>query len=151
MKRAVLACLLTLGLPVIAAAEPAPELGTQFELATAMVVNSEMNTYVETRERAISDKQVVIVGECHRFGEHINTWSFPIVYKQTFETYQVEVSKGRGILNFAHTEKEIDGSQREVVHQWQEEWEADDADFDSNTGDNCGKAQRLQLRLIAPK
>jgi len=151
MYRAFTTCVLTLALPALAAAAPeAPDLSAQFASARAMVVASETNTYVETRERAIGDKQIVNVGECHRYGNWNNTWSFKVACKQKVETYQVEVSKGRGLLNWQHTEKVIPGSQREIFREWLDEVQADGADFDTSDG-NCVKERAVYLRLIQSK
>ncbi len=152
MNRILVAGLLTLAFPVFAAAAPeAPDLSAQFASATAMVDASDMNTYVDTRERPIGEKLIVAVGECQRYGNWNNTWSFKVSYKQLVELYQVEVSKGRGLFNWQHTEKIIPGSQTQALRQWFEEVQADDAGFDTTPGANCVRARALYLQLIPAK
>ncbi|MFA6028280.1 MAG: hypothetical protein WC969_00365 [Elusimicrobiota bacterium] len=133
--------------------EEAPDLSTAFGSATQLVAAAEkaekVDTRIETRMRAIGERQLVAVGECYRSaeGNFLDKFAFQLIYKQKVEHYLVEVKDSRTFLGGGTvSESIIAGSQKESFEEIVEEKETENVGIHSEAA--CTKMRVLYVEQL---
>ncbi|MFA6093758.1 MAG: hypothetical protein WCU88_08510 [Elusimicrobiota bacterium] len=121
------------------AAGPKDEVGVKTPAA-----DENMNTSIQSRKRAIGEKNLVAVGECYHSisGNFLDKYAFELTYEQQMESYLVEVKDGRGMFNTAHSESLIPGSQKETVEKVTEVKETANLSGERDNGEGACKQMR---------